>query len=230
MPFCPNCGTEMQAAARFCRSCGRELSSHAQAVPAQQVAGDMPQILPYRISLTRVLLMTVLSTGLYLLYWFYLTWKQYRDHTGTEAYPIWHALTLFIPIYGLFRAHAHMRSFKELMLKASLPTTISPGWAVVLILISSALGWASFQVSFGGEPTQGISLVILILDLVAIAATAGLLLQVQQNLNRYWSGLTNVTAVSADIGVGEVVFGIIGVLAWIVTVLSLVNPTPWFGV
>lgn len=194
-----------------------------------QVPADIPQILPYHISLGRVLLMSVLSSGLYLFYWFYLTWKQYRDHTGTEAYPLWHVLTLLVPIYGLFRTHAHMRSFKELMLKASLPTTISPGWAVVLVIVSSALGWASFKGSLG-QVTQERSMLFFILNVISIAVIAGLLLRVQGNLNRYWASLGNVRVTNAGMGVGEVVFGIIGILAWIGTLLSLVNPTPWFGV
>ena len=107
------------------------------------------------MSPTRVLVMSVLSYGLYLVYWFYRTWKQYRDHTGTEAYPVWHALTLFVPIYGLFRTHAHMRCYQELMVKDRVATTISPGGAVVLVLISSAVDWASLRMSFSGELTQG---------------------------------------------------------------------------
>ena len=31
------------------------------------------------------------SAGLYLLYWFYLTWKHFRDSTDRDAYPVWHA-------------------------------------------------------------------------------------------------------------------------------------------
>ena len=76
------------------------------------------RFLPNYLPPTRILLMAVLSYGLYLFYWFYLTWKQYRDHTGREAFPVWHALTLVVPIYGLFRTHAHVRSFKELMVNS----------------------------------------------------------------------------------------------------------------
>ena len=43
---------------------------------AQTPAADLRQLRPY------------------LFYWFYLTWRQYRDHTGDTAYPVWHALTL----------------------------------------------------------------------------------------------------------------------------------------
>jgi hypothetical protein len=165
--------------------------------------------------------MMVLSYGSYLFYWFYLTWKQYRDHTRTEAYPVWHALALSVPIYGLFRTHAHMRSFKKLMLEAGLSNTISPGWAVVLVLISSALDWAPFK---------GSLMLFFIPTFISIAAVAGLLLQVQGNLNRYWTSLGNVRLTDAGVGVGEIVLGVTGVLLWIGTMLILVYPTSWFEV
>jgi hypothetical protein len=54
------------------------------------------------ISPARVVLVSALSYGLYLVYWFYLTWKHYRDHTGREAYPVWHALSLSGTRMGFF--------------------------------------------------------------------------------------------------------------------------------
>ena len=87
------------------------------------------------ISTERIVLLSILTYGLYLLYWFYLTWKHYRDHTKKEAYPVWHALTLFVPVYGLFRTHGHVRSFKELGLGSGVRTSLSPGWAVVGVLV-----------------------------------------------------------------------------------------------
>lgn len=225
MPFCSNCGTEVPTSANFCGACGRELAMGRAGVETVPLGtAEAPQILPYHISSTRVLLMSVLSSGLYLFYWFYVTWKQYRDHTRTKAYPVWHVLTLSVPIYGLFRTHAHMRSFKELMLKAGLPNTISPGWAVVLVLISFALDWASFLGSLG-QVTRETNMLSFILNVISIALIAGLLVQTQGNLNRYWASLGNVRLTNARVGIGEVVLGVIGVLTWIVTLLSLLTST-----
>ena len=175
----------------------------------------------YHISLQRVLLMTALSYGLYLFYWFYITWKQYRDHTGADAYPVWHALTLIVPFYNLFQIHAHMRSFKELMLNANLSSSISPGWAVLLALVS----YMSFQI---GERytefatlTQGMAIAGAFLEIIGIALVSGLLFHVQGNLNRYWDGLTNGRVTSSTIGVGEVTFGIIGALLWLNTLANI---------
>ncbi len=167
--------------------------------------------------------MVVLSYGLYLLYWFYLTWKQYRDHTGQAAFPIWHALTLLVPIYGLFRTHAHVRSFKELMVSSGVASTLSPGWAVGLVLLSGVLDGISFNVSGGffslQEISQGTSVAVALLNGLSIAVIAGLLLQLQGNLNCYWDGLPQVSSgetslTNARIGVVEIILLVIGLILW----------------
>ncbi len=154
--------------------------------------------------------MSVVSAGLYLLYWFYLTWRQYRDSTGMKAYPVWHALTLFVPIYNLFRTHAHMRVYSEAMSAQNLVTTISPGWAVVAVLASVILrsvgGWS-------GPNTQLEAQVNAVLALVSVAIVALLLVWVQRNLNRYWSHVQDNSA-SAPFGVVEVILALIGILIW----------------
>jgi hypothetical protein len=200
MPFCPNCGTRIDPSDNYCGTCGKGLQGGAVAAAAYPAAGPASMTLPYAISLRRVLIMSVLSYGLYLFYWFYLTWKQYRDHTQTEAFPIWHALALMVPVYNLFRTHAHMRTFKSLMRDAGLVSTISAKWAVVLVLVSAAF-----------------------VDFVSIAAVVVLLLHVQSNLNRYWRKVANARLVNARIGASEVVFGLIGGVFWIDTLANVLS-------
>ena len=176
--------------------------------------------LRYRVSLNRVLLMTLISSGLYILYWFYLTWKQYREHTGVEAFPIWHALTLIVPIYSLFRTHAHTRVFKELMARRGLMTTISPGWAVAAVVASSGLSWSTLSVSFG-EISQTDAITVAALNILSLAIIAGLLMHVQGNLNSYWHHVSSGRLLDARIGVGEVIFAVIGVLFWLDTLVTI---------
>jgi len=130
MPSCPYCAHQVESNHIFCGGCGKALPAESTADPEEA-------------------LMTFLSDGLYLFYWFYITWQQYRDHTGNQVFPMWHTLSLMIPIYGLFRTHSHMRSFKELMQDAGVFCSIAVGWAVVLVLISTALDNASLRVNGG---------------------------------------------------------------------------------
>ena len=172
--------------------------------------------------------MTFISYGLYLFYWIYLTWKQYRDHTREEAYPVWHTLSLLVPIYGLFRTHAHTRVFKELMIRRGLVTTIAPGWAVVAVMVSSGFNWNSFGTGFG-EITQTIAIIIAVLDLLAIAIVAWLLMHLQGNLNNYWHHVSSGQLHNAKIGVVEVIFAGIGVLIWIDTLVTLFSESYRLG-
>lgn len=118
--YCSQCGRELQANDNFCSGCG-------------EATGELP--LRNLISTRRIALLTVLSGGLYIFYWFYITWKQYHDHFKADdnAYPVWHALALLVPVYGAFRTRAHMRAYKESMLQRGVAGTIAPWAAVVAI-------------------------------------------------------------------------------------------------
>ena len=214
MPFCDNCGAEHPPSVHFCGACGAALldeSGHPEA------SSETLILLGYPISLKRILFMVVISYGLYIFYWYYLTWKQYRDHTNEVAYPVWHALTLLVFIYGLFRTHAHMRTFRELMLNANMPSSISPRLAVIVVFVSSVLE---------GQFLRGT-----VLELIVIVLTSGLLLHVQSNINKYWTALISENEYWSSlpyprktplkVGWGEVIFGIIGASLWLNTFLYL---------
>ena len=233
MPFCPNCGIEPGATHQFCRNCGWSLAASvagSQTIGPAQIPGTGARFLPYYLSPTRILVMGVLSYGLYIFYWFYLTWKQYRDHTGQEAFPIWHALTLLVPIYGLFRIHAHVRSFKELIVNSGRTSTLSPVCAVGLVAISEVLDAISFNVSGGffsfKEMRQSTALAVGLFNVLSITVVAGLLLQLQGNLNRYWSGLAQLSfgetlLTKARIGLGENILLVVGLLFWLDTSMTV---------
>lgn len=222
--FCPQCGTEVRSGSQFCANCGHRFAAegaddtHYGDDDNSYGAADrnlpIPIDMPYRIPLDRVLLMTVLSFGLYIFYWHYLTSKHYRDYTREEAYPIWHALTLLVPIYSLFRTHAHMRVFRDLMMNAGLTTTISAWWAVGAILVTNALDYRAFWLLTAETASFSDAMLSLVLSVGSLSIVAWLLLHVQSNLNSYWNNLTDGRVANAKIGVGEVILAVIGVFSW----------------
>ena len=203
MPYCCNCGTEALADARFCQSCGSALGSPALVRLASA------RVERYRISPNRIVVMSILSWSLYLFYWMYLTWKHYRDHTGEEVYPVWHAMAVCVPIYGYFCVHAHARSFKEMMTDAGVETTINPGQVVFWVVVYSGLAFIENQFPFSSEISQGTALVIDILSVVIVIAV---LQHLQNNLNNYWDSVAGSPVANARIGVGEVIIAVLGVL------------------
>ena len=227
MPFCTHCGLEYQQPANFCNRCGRALpvaavraaveESPVAAVEERAIAAATPSLeLPYYLSLNRIFFMTALTFGFYLFYWFYLTWQQYRDYAGKEAYPVWHALALEVPIYGSFRAHAHASAYRELMRDADLPGSIKAPLAVVLTLIAWILAFAAFTDSFSPLAlTRGGAVGIVLVDAGAMVAVIALLVPLQSNLNGYWHSRPNWRVSSASVGFGEIIFGIVGAVAWL---------------
>ena len=136
-------------------------------------------------------------------------------------------MSLGVPIYSFFRTHAHMRSFKELMVDAEVETTIRVGWVVALVLISSVLDGLSFGLTggFGNSSTvtRGTTVLSALLVIASVAIACGLLLHVQANLNRLWERVKGARQIDPGIGVDEVIPIVIGILAWLGTIASVVS-------
>ncbi len=224
---CPKCGAQSQSRANFCTSCGAGLPAGFDIEPhqADETPVDTPtaSVSGYRISPDRIVVMSILSWGFYLFYWFYLTWKQYRDYTQSVAYPVWHATAIgAVPIYSLFRVHAHMRTFRELMLQAGLTCSISAGAAVYLMIGIFVLNGAAFAVAEFRTPYQA-ALIMFMIDIGSVSVVILLLYNVQKNLNRYWRELSAGPHFSTRPSVGEVVLAVIGILLWTDAIASILS-------
>lgn len=225
MANCPACGAAVQPGSRFCTNCGRSLAvpELTAAAPAAVETGQ-PVELGYRITASRILLLTILSNGLYFLYWFYLTWKQYGQHTGRQVYPVWHALTLFLPVYSLFRTHAHVRSYKELMKAAGAATTLSLALSVTLVGLWWGLSLIELGMSVldeGREVASGQKLFAFFFGWISLGVGVGFNLHVQDNLNRLWSQQPGVMITEAHLETGEIVISLLGVGSWLIALADL---------
>lgn len=199
--YCPQCAEALQPESNFCSSCG------AATAPSTR----------WLLSMQRVILLTTLSGGLYFFWWFYITWKQYQEHTGEDAFPVWHALTLLVPIYGLFRVHAHVRTFRELMTSRDISHTLRPGLVVVAVLTAAILSNAGLTDLWGGEVSKGLAIWLLIAAVAVTVIDVWIITAAQINLNRYWSTVIP-GATAARVGKGEVTLTVIGALLWIDTI------------
>ena len=168
------------------------------------------------------MVMSALTWSIYLFYRMYITWKHYRDHTGEEVFPVWHALATGLPIYGYFRVHAHARSYKELIARADIPNSIDPRNVVIGVIAYSAVGYIENSMAWG-EITQTIANVLLLMDILSVVIVAWLLLHLQENINRYWYAVSNGALQDARFGVGEVILAILGVLLWFDTFSNVLS-------
>ncbi len=237
---CPRCGTQAAADAIFCPSCGAPVTESRESVAP----------VPYFISPARIVLMSIASFGIYNLYWLYKTWKHYKEHTGeAERYPIWHALTLFVPIYGSFRAHAHFRTFGELASRAGLDLRIVPGLAFAIVLVGWLLGFFIAGVSspefvevvdpVTGEqvidpetgqgefevinPTQSELITALLFRLLNIALGIWMVFHAQIRINYYWGHVFGHRLVGMALGKGEILILVLGAIIWFGTLTGITS-------
>jgi hypothetical protein len=129
-----------------------------------------------------VLALCVTTFGLYSFYWFYATWRELKEEYRDPAMrPVWHTLAiLFVPIYGLFRFHAHFRMIRELADRYGVSTSLSPGWAVIGWLITNAYSNGTLRLLARGIESP------FWLDLVFTLIDAGLIVWAQSALNASW--------------------------------------------
>ena len=251
---CPSCGFRHAPQHRFCGSCGVELPAAAppesavdeinrpvgapyhqdRAVgvpqrgrtPAEPAyAGPSDDAFPYYIPPGRVVLLTLLSSGLYILYWMYVTWRQYRDHTGEVAYPIMHALTLMVPIYSLFRLHAHIRVYQELMQQRGVPTTLNPLRTVLVYLGVFLLGLVSLMMPAESTITAAQQASYLVISVSQATLLAWIMWQAQTNLNRFWRHRLGMRLGWMRFSLAELVLVLLGLLLWGMLLVLLIDPS-----
>ena len=228
MPECPACGDTCKPTDRCCGRLFTPAALPAGASrtglasnPPPPAAGPESNIIP----VNRLLLLTIASYGAYLFYWFYLTWKQYREHTGDTDYLVWHALTLCVPIYGWFRLYAHAKVCRHLAVAAGQPDTVIPVLPVLLFIFSGvALSGGDFLFTDQAPAPLGQALAGLFLHLAGMTLIAFLLCHLQRPLNGYWKRIQPLELPARKgLRTGEIVFLIIGGLFWLNTVLSLLR-------
>lgn len=180
--------------------------------PAAQTYG-------YHISTTRIVVLSIISFGLYLFYWLYRTWDQYREHTGANVYPVWHALAMLVPIYGWFRFYAHCKAYRDLMDTQGVPHNLNLTGIMVLLIVSAALWspiptvWLNFYL---GESDIRVLLDLIfdVISLVGMLVATAVVCRIQANFNRYWAAVDGALANRARYGRGAMVLAVLGAILW----------------
>ena len=207
---CPMCGNRNPESAGFCPQCGNQLAENA---PQEQQGGGYPYVIgtapanALLIGSTRLIVLSIISLGLYFYYWGYLTWKQLQPETQDVHYPVWHALSLLVPVYGFFRMHKHVKVIRDLAAKSGVETSLSPDLAFVLMMLYTVLVFAPLALAGSG------SILLLFVNAISLTIAITIIVWAQAPLNRYWENSRSSTPTSVPVDlweIGVVLLGIIG--------------------
>ena len=160
------------------------------------------------ISNARIILASISSLGLYFPYWLYLTWKHLARETEEVHYPAWHALSFFIPVYGLSRLHKHFSVINTLALTKGMDPLLTPKLAVVQTGLVWMLSFALLQTSLS-------SIAVILMNLIGLALTTVVPYLGQGTLNRYWATIHGDNLQSTKFNFFEIAIIGFGIYNWV---------------
>lgn len=161
-----------------------------------------------------VVALTFATFNIYFFFWFGATWAELkRERNDDTMHPLWHALTLVVPFYGLFRVHAHFRTLNELLETVGLKRRVSPGGAVLSVIGAAILARIS-NLPIG-------SVAVLVVLILSCGLLSLLLAQGQRALNEYY-GVLPVPAIPENLKWFEWVLVALGVVLWLLVVLGTI--------
>ena len=202
---CSRCRKPNTIDSNYCAWCG---ASEFESDPQQRLLLTFAQADQYRLKLDtrRLIAFGIISFGLYILFWALLTWIQLKRETGGNFFPPWHALSLLVPIYSLFRLHHHVQVIKELCDGSGVPTNLSPRLVIVMFLLSGILDViAAIYASYGQA---------IVLRIISLTLLITILIWAQSALNGYWTKTREAELKEVPTSTIELVISLLGVLSW----------------
>ncbi|MFJ4372875.1 hypothetical protein ACIP1T_09670 [Pseudomonas japonica] len=153
------------------------------------------------VSINKLITMTLLTTGIYLFYWFYRNWANYRQATGERVIPLLRSIIPVFFIYPLlkridqgFKQSGRQFAWSPLNLALTL-------WMVVVISVASAIMTPE---PIGQLPHDALlHLRYLIESMLQLGASLWLVCCIQRAINTHEEdpqGLSNSGFTGANIG------------------------------
>ncbi|MDE2860839.1 MAG: hypothetical protein OYI31_06600 [Chloroflexota bacterium] len=212
---CAVCAQVNPADANFCTNCRGQTFVQAPTELGENDPGRplLAEGYALQISTARIIVLSIVTSGVYVLYWLYKTWQQLQSETKDLHYPFWHAATMFVPVYGLFRIHRHLSVIQELAQRRGVESLMTPALGVTLM----ALYWVIVLVS--GNQVDFRSMIVL--GLIRLALITTMMVRAQRTLNAYWTSLHESRAVRFPLGMGEIRFLLIVLAAQVTLTLVM---------
>lgn len=214
MKKCPFCSGEIPAHAFICKHCGEWLKK----MPTEEQLAE-PQYSNVQ-ALWRLIILYLITFGLYYIYWFYRNWKHLKIHKNLNISPGLRTAGLLVPILNILFIYRQFRDINNFAKQAGCTAYSSPGW----LAIGYALLWnVSLPLfSYGQRLTNPallfwISILCLIANLLALL----LLMPVHKTLNRYWKTEQPDREIRTEFSGVEIAFLLISGLVWFSRIIRI---------
>lgn len=214
---CPYCASEIPEEAVKCRQCGEWVERPGPGRAGQGERFSNAQE-PWRL-----VLLSMLTFGIYEIYWFWRNWRHLVDYGGRELSPGWRTVGLFVPGLNIYLIYTQFRDIRKTADAAGCDTYTYPGLITAAYAFLSAV---SFR--FGIMETRLTDpaevFILFALGVAVDLLSLWLLVIVQRTLNGYWAKTQPGLAVRKVFTRGETVIIIAGALLWVLSILGTASP------
>lgn len=152
-------------------------------------------------------LFSVLTFGLYDIYWYYKNWKHLKVVKNLTISPGWRTAGLFVPIWGIYLIYRFHSDYQNLVIENDIDRNINPIVIVIVVIISSLL------VKLPGPYS-----LLAFINVIALA-------QVQSVLNRIWLKIQPEYQIRTKLRGSHIIMIVIGSLLWGLVILGMLIPS-----
>jgi|SRR3989344_2779784 len=196
--YCKECGNKLEGSSKFCDKCGKQINSDLTEAVVKDT-NNSNKITPLTISVNKLIFLSVLTFGLYEIYWFYKQWKALKEIKDLNI-TAW-ARGLFAPLFS----YSLFKQFFELAKHETKKNYTSAGWLATGYIILNLL-WRLdnpyWLISFASILT---------------------LIPVQNAINEYWLSKHPKHKISSDYKGFETAILVIGGLFMIFVILGILS-------
>ncbi|MCR4330213.1 MAG: trypsin-like peptidase domain-containing protein [Candidatus Roizmanbacteria bacterium] len=109
--YCPECGKQNPEDGDFCQQCGTKIDKqnisteniHTKHETTTDYLTSNTSPYPYVISISKLIVLSTVTLGLYDIYWFYKQWKSLKAERDLKVTPLARAFFSILTSYYLFR-------------------------------------------------------------------------------------------------------------------------------
>jgi hypothetical protein len=143
--FCSHCGSQLKENSKFCSSCGKSTTISSSEHEVSHDSTSHHEKLPeyYAPSTLKLIILGILSFGIYDVYWMAKMWGIVNKVTESKAKDTWGKA-----IFAVFYSYSLFKQVKQIAKKADIEVGYSPGWLaaafIIFLLVTRADNEAAF--------------------------------------------------------------------------------------